>query len=102
MKRMYILVLDDIPVGHAINSACHAAVACTLKYQDTDEVKEWLDTSFRKITCKVSKEEFDQAISSEEDYVIMTELNLDNRIMCVAFKPRETYDKFFKYLKLYS
>jgi hypothetical protein len=102
MKRMYILVLDDIPVGYAINSACHAAVSCTLMYQNTEEVKEWLDTSFRKVTCKVTKEEFDKAIALEPDYVIMTELKLDNRVMCVAFKPRENYDTFFKYLKLYS
>lgn len=98
---MYILVLDDIEVGMAINTACHAAVACTLKYQDTDEVKEWLDTSFRKVTCKVNRKEFDLAMQKEDDFVIMTELNLDNRETALAFKPRENYHKMFKFLKLY-
>ena len=102
MKRMYILVLDDLPIGHAINTSCHAAVACTLRYQDTDDVKEWLNTSFRKITCKVSRKEFDKAIEKEGDYVIMTELNLEGRETAVAFKPRDNYHKLFKYLKLYK
>lgn len=99
---MYVLVLDDLEVGMAINTACHAAVACTLKYQDTEEVKEWLDTSFRKVTCKVSRKEFDQALQKETDYVIMTELNLDGRETAIAFKPREEYHKMFKFLKLYK
>lgn len=98
---MYVLVLDDLEVGMAINTACHAAVACTLKYQDTEEVKEWLDTSFRKVTCKVSRKEFDLALKKEDDYVIMTELNLNGRETAIAFKPREEYHKMFKFLKLY-
>jgi peptidyl-tRNA hydrolase len=99
---MYILILDDIEVGYAINSACHAAVACTLKYQDTSEVQEWLNTKFRKVTCKVTREEFEKAIEVESDHVIMTELNLNDREMCVAFKPREEYHKMFKFLRLYK
>ncbi len=101
MKRMYILVLDDIPLGHAINTAAHAATACTLKYLETEEVREWLDTSFRKVTCKVSRKEFEKAIDVEQDFVIMTELNLDGRETAVAFKPRDEYHKAFKFFKLY-
>jgi peptidyl-tRNA hydrolase len=100
--RMYVLVLDDLPVGHAINTACHAAVSCTLKYRNTDEVQAWLSTSFRKITCKVTQKEFNKAIEVENDYVIMTELNLENRITAVAFKPRKEYHKAFKFFSLYK
>lgn len=99
---MYILVLDDLPVGYAINTSCHAAVACTLKYLDTKEVKEWLDTSFRKVTCKVTKKQFNQAIEKEVDYIVMSEKNLDNRVTALAFKPRDKYHKMFKFLSLYS
>ncbi len=99
---MYILILDDLPVGHAINTACHAAVACVIKYQDTNEVKDWLDTSFRKVTCKVSRKEFDNAMKRENDFVVMTELNLDNRETAVAFKPRDNYHKMFNFLSLYK
>lgn len=102
MKRMYILVLDDLPVGHAINTACHAAVACTLKYQITEDVQDWLDDSFRKVTCKVTQHQFDQALEKENDYVIMTELNLGGRETAIAFKPRDRYHKMFKFLTLYK
>jgi len=101
MKRMYILILEDVPLGHAINTACHAAVACTLAYQDTDEVKEWLEDSFRKVTCKVTQKQLEQCIVVEDDFVIMTELNLDGRVTSVAFKPRDEYHKCFKFLSLY-
>lgn len=97
---MYILVLDDIPLGYAVNSACHAAVAATLKWHDTSEVKEWLEDNFRKVTCRVSRKEFDNAMEKEADWVKITELNLDGRDMALAFKPREEYHKMFKYLKL--
>ena len=99
---MYILVLDDLPIGHSINTACHAAVSCTLKYQNTEEVKDWLETSFRKVTCRVTRKEFDNAISRESDYVIMTELTLEGRETAVAFKPRDEYHKMFKFLKLFK
>ena len=102
MKKMYILILDDLEVGMSINTACHAAVACTLKYQDNADVQDWLDTSFRKVTCKVSRKEFDMSMQREDDYVIMTELNLDSRETAVAFKPRDEYHKMFKFLKLYK
>ena len=102
MNRMYVLVLDDLDVGMAINTACHASVACALKYQNSDEVKEWLATSFRKVTCKVTQKEFDMAIEREDDYVVMTELTLDSRMTAVTFKPREEYHKMFKFLKLYK
>ena len=102
MKRMYILILDDLPVGHAINTACHSAVACTLKFQDSIEVAEWLDDSFRKVTCKVSRKEFDNSMIREDNFVVMTELNLDGRETAVAFKPRDEYHKMFKFLTLYK
>ncbi len=102
MKRMYILVLDDLPIGHAINTTSHAAVSCVLKYQHTEDVQEWLTDSFRKVTCKVSREEFDKALEVESCYVVMTELALDGAETAVAFKPRETYHKMFKFLSLYK
>ena len=36
MKRMYILVLDDLEIGTAINTACHAAVATELNLNNRE------------------------------------------------------------------
>ena len=102
MMKMYILILNDIPIGTAVNSACHAAVAATLKYQDTPEVKEWLQDSFRKVTCQVTLEQLNKAIEVEQDFVEITEINLDGILVGVAFKPRAEYHKHFKYLTLFG
>ena len=102
MKRMYILVLDTIPLGLAMAAVGHAAVACTLKYLNTDEVSEWLETSFRKIVCKVNAHDFEMATMNEPDFVLMTELSLNDKITAVAFKPREKYHKCFKFFRLYK
>ena len=102
MKRMYILVLNDVALGTAVNSACHAAVACALKYQDTPEVQEWLDDSFRKVTCSVTWDQLNLCMAREDDWVPISEINLDYRLVAVAFKPRDEYHKCFKFLTLFG
>jgi hypothetical protein len=102
MLKMYILILNDVPLGTAVNSACHAAVACTLRFQNTPEVKEWLAGPFRKVTCQVNDKQLKKAIEVEGDYVEITELNLDGRLVGVAFKPRSEYHKHFKFLTLFG
>lgn len=99
--KMYILVLEDVPVGHAINSAAHAALACYLKYGETPEMQAWLANSFKKVACKVTLEQLEKAKEMADDFVSITESNLDGRLMCVAFKPRETFDPYFKTLSLW-
>jgi peptidyl-tRNA hydrolase len=99
MKRMYILVRESIPHGIAVNSACHAAVAATLKWQETDEVQEWLKDSFRKVTCVVNDKEFEKA-KEAGDWVEITELALDKEVVALAFKPRDEYPKNFKWYRL--
>jgi len=99
--KMYILILKDVPAGHAVNSAAHAAVACYLKYRDTSAMHQWL-TSFKKVCCKVTPEELDAAKEAAGDYVTITESNLDDAVTAVAFCPRENWPSFFKTLKLWK
>ena len=51
--KMYILIPEDIPLGHAINSAAHASLACYLQYEKDADVRWWRDESFKKVTVKV-------------------------------------------------
>jgi hypothetical protein len=39
LTKMYILIPDDIPLGHAINSAAHASLACYLQFKDDGDMK---------------------------------------------------------------
>lgn len=100
--KMYILVKESLPPGKAIVAAAHSSLACYLKFQDTQEVKDWLSLGpFYKVVCKVTDEEFERA-KSFDDYIIMTELTLDNMEVAIAFKPRFEYPKAFKFYRLWK
>jgi peptidyl-tRNA hydrolase len=97
---MYILVKDSIPIGKALVATAHASLACYLKFQNNDEMKEWLSNSFYKVICKVNDKEFEKA-KTYDDFVILTESTLDNKEVAIAFKPRTEYPKSFKFYRLY-
>lgn len=97
---MYILIKDWLDYGHAINTAAHSGMVGYIKWQDSDEVKEWLQDSYRKVTCRVTEKEFEKA-KQYDDWEIVTELAYDKKEVALVFKPRVEYPKFFKFLKLY-
>jgi peptidyl-tRNA hydrolase len=99
--KMYILVKEEISIGKAVVGIAHASLACYLKFQDTDEVKNWLDGPFYKTVCKVNAKEFEKA-KEETDYVIITESTLDNVETTIAFKPSSAYPKYFNFFRLYK
>jgi peptidyl-tRNA hydrolase len=98
--KMYILIKDSVPLGHAMVAAAHASLAAYLKFRDCDEVQQWLAGPFRKAVCKVSAEDFERA-KAVPDHVLMTESALDGQEVAIAFKPREEWPKEFKYFSLY-
>ena len=99
--KMYILVKEDIPLGKAVVGIAHASLACYLKFQKTNEVKNWLEGPFYKTVCKVTEKEFEKA-KQESDFVILTESTIDNAETIIAFKPRAEYPKYFKFFRLYK
>lgn len=100
--KMYILILEDVPVGHALNSAAHASLACYVKYAHLPDMQKWLAESFKKVTCSVTREQLAQAEKLADHFVVIKESNLHNRIMGAAFAPREEWDPFFKTLQLWK
>lgn len=99
--KMYILIKDSIDLGHAVNSCAHAGLIGYLVWKDDPIVKEWLNNSFRKVTCKVNDKEFEKA-KTFNDYEIITELAFNGAEVGLVFKPRYEWPKFFKYLKLFG
>ena len=99
--KMYILVKEAVPIGKAVVGIAHASLACYLKFQETEEVKKWLDGPFYKTICKVTEKEFEKA-KEERDFVVMTESTLDNAETTISFKPRAEYPKYFKFFRLYK
>ena len=99
--KMYILVKEEITTGKAIVGVAHASLACYLKFQETEEMKEWIGGIFYKTVCKVTEKEFEKA-KTEDENVIMTESTLDNAETVLAFKPRAEYPKYFKFFRLFK
>ena len=99
--KMYILVKEDTPAGFAMLAAAHVSLACYLKFKDAQEVQEWLSGKFYKVVCRVNDKEFEQA-KTIADSVVLAESALDNREIAIAFKPREEWSKFFKFIKLWK
>lgn len=100
LTKMYILIPDDIPLGHAINSAAHASLACYLQFKDDGDMKWWLDESYKKVTVKVTREQF-EAAKTCPDHVVMTESALSGLETSIAFKPRPVWPENFKFYPLY-
>ena len=98
--KMYILIKDSLPVGHAIVAAAHASLAAYLKFRHTPEVQQWLSGPFRKVVCKVDAAEFEWA-KSIDDHCVLTESVLAGDEVAVAFKPRGEWPKRFRELSLY-
>lgn len=101
--KMYIVIKEGTPRGHAVNCAAHAALACYLEYGDTDEMNDWLASSFRKVSCLASEDEFEAIKYWLDDRVIITESALDNQEVALALPPRSgEWPTIVKNLRLYK
>jgi len=98
--KTYILVREDIGIGHAINCVAHASVAATLKWKKRAIFNHWLK-SFKKVTCKVSRGKFEEAKQYGE-YIVISEDVLNNVEVAMIFLPQKEWPEFFKNLRLYS
>ena len=101
--KMYICIKQDTPVGMAMNAAAHAGLMCFLQYADKPEMKEWLDKSFKKVTCMVSPAEF-AMLKTVKDHIVVTESRMDNAELAVVLCPRHDNDwpEFVNLLKLWK
>lgn len=100
--KMYICIKDDTQVGMAMNAAAHAGLMCHLKFSEDLDYLEWLEKSFKKVTCAVSPAEF-AMLKELTDTFVVTESRLNNAELAVVLKPRPDNDwpEFVNLLKLW-
>ena len=100
--KMYILVRNCIPTGHAATAIAHAAAAACLKWPGDERFDEWRENSFKKVVCMVTDKEFERAEECK-DCIVMTESALDDEKTALVLKPRPIgeWPKMIKYLRLY-
>ena len=100
--KMYICIKDDTQVGMAMNAAAHAGLMCHLKFCEDSDYLEWLEKSFKKVTCAVTPAEF-AMLKELPDTFVVTESRLNNAELAVVLKPRPDNDwpEFVNLLKLW-
>jgi len=73
---------------------------------DNQISEEWEKCSFKKVTCLVSEEQFNEAIKEVEkingNYIVFNEDDWDNQNISVAFEPRYSFPDIFKTFKFHS
>jgi len=101
--KMYICIKDDLPTGIAMNAAAHAGLMCHLEFSDDGEYLDWLENSFKKVTCAVTPAEFSM-LKALEHYVVVTESRLGGQEVAIVLKPRQPNDwpEFVNLLKLWK
>lgn len=98
---MYILVKGSAPRGLAINGVGHTALMTYLKSAENQETKDWLEHSFKKVTCILSDEEFEEA-RLFAGAVICEESAIDDEEIAIGFAPRYDWPEKFLNYKLIS
>ena len=101
--KVYLLIADDVPIGHAINCASHAGTAIVVNNPNDPVIKDWSENHFYCATCKVSREDFDYAKNFGKHEVI-AEGALDHKEVALIFHPRrhDQWEPFFKFLPLFK
>jgi hypothetical protein len=101
--KMYICIKEGTPPGMAMNAAAHAGLMCHLEYQNDVGYKEWLETSFKKVTCMVTPAEFAMCKEVVENLVV-TESRMDNAELAIVLAPRHDneWPEFVNLLKLWK
>lgn len=98
--KMYIVVKDSTPDKLVPVITAHASLACYKKFEEHEQMQKWINSVFKKVVCVVNDTEFNR-LKEEKDHVVLTESALDHQEVCLAFCPRETYPKKFKFLKMW-
>lgn len=100
--KMYIAIRDSIPVGFAINSASHGSLMAYLEWHmDDRDFQDWMLYSFKKVTCRVTDEEFEQ-LKKLDRVVVVSESALKGEEVAVVLAPRKEWPEIVRQLKLYK
>jgi len=101
--KMYILVKESAPSGLAINSVGHTALGTYLRFKNSKDTQDWLYSSYKKVTCSVTDEEFEQAKETGDHYLfIEPDWDNDNQQIAIGFAPREVWPQHFRKYSLYG
>lgn len=82
--KMYIATLDEAPDYMYGTLVAHSVLGAHLKFQDETTYQDWLKNSFRKVTIRVSREEFENIRKLENVYEGYENTILNGEISCLV------------------
>jgi hypothetical protein len=69
-------------------------------HMDDRDFQDWMLYSFKKVTCRVSDEEFEQ-LKQLDKVVVVSESALKGEEVAVVLAPRKEWPEIVRQLKLY-
>lgn len=113
MKKMYIAVLDEVPdfmvptlVAHSvINAHIHFLSPDKVTWNTVQDYDDWLVNSFKKVTVRVNRKEFEKIQESGIPVWLGHEnTTLNAEKSCAVVLPLEDDDRpnVLKYAKMWS
>lgn len=102
MSKVYIAVLDKVPVHMVPVLVAHAILGAHLVWKDTTVWLKWLNNSFKKCVLKVNTKEFNKIILADNVYLGHENTVLEGHPTCAVLLPREEYPNVIKFAKLWA
>ena len=101
--KLYVLVREAVPLGLAMAAVGHAVGSACLKWIGEPYFDLWRQWSFKKVICKVTDKEFEQAKEAvgPVSRIVMTESMMNDKETAMVVMPHEDMPKMLKYLRLY-
>lgn len=97
MKKMYIAVLDQVPDFMVPTLVAHSVINAHMKFADADSLHEqffddyqdWLENSYKKVTLRVNRKEFDKISALPYVWLGHENTTLEGKPSCVVVCPMD-------------
>ncbi len=97
--KMYILLLEHLPLAHALAASATASVQCYEAFADDPVMKEWVSGRFAKSVCALNERELASAQETRDHCVIRS--GDSEQVVGVAFCPRQQWPGNFAFYRIF-
>lgn len=104
MKKMYIAVLDEAPDYMVPTLVAHSVINAHLKFQGEVGYEDWLANSYRKVTLRVNRKEYDKIKDSLQHWEGHENTICEGKGSCLVVDPVESdaVPNVLKFAKLWK
>jgi hypothetical protein len=111
--KLYIAVLDEVPDYMVPTLVAHSVLNAHMKFAETfyDDIyndrghpvyMDWLINSFKKVTLRVNRKEFDKIAALDDVHLGHENKTLDGQPSCIVVCPRIEIPNVLKFAKMWA